>query len=63
MPTSSSFRTQTAIAAALGITQPVSPGHVVPDQYKFQIEVITAGALRVEPELRKPCAGRAVFEY
>jgi hypothetical protein len=48
--------TQEKLAAALGITQPtvsVWKG-VLPDAYQYQIEVITGGKLRADPELRRP---------
>jgi hypothetical protein len=59
------FGTQTAIAAALGITQPTvwSWRGVVPKQYQYQLEVITAGALRADPALRQPLAGRVIFDH
>jgi hypothetical protein len=59
------FGSQNAVAAALGLTQPtVSSWHgTVPDQHQYALEILTAGALRVEDRLRKPKAGRAIFEY
>ncbi len=67
------FKTQGALGAALGIAQPTisswdqGDGHVVPDRYQYQLEVITGGALRVERALRKPKAGKiighSIFEY
>lgn len=50
------FKTQEGIAAALGITQPTVSAWegVVPNHYQYQLEIITAGALRVDPELRQP---------
>lgn len=50
------FRTQTRLAAALGITQATvsSWGRVVPDRYQYQIEVITGGKLKASEHLRRP---------
>lgn len=45
--------TQVALAAALGITQPTVSGWKkrIPAPYQFQIEVLSRGQLRVDPEL------------
>jgi DNA-binding transcriptional regulator YdaS (Cro superfamily) len=50
------YGTQEKLAAALGITQPVvSLWHKrVPPAYQYQLEVVTAGALKVEDYLRRP---------
>lgn len=49
------FGTQQKLGAALGIAQPTisSWGRVIPDHYQYQLEIITAGALRVEERLRR----------
>lgn len=48
------FGTQAKLAAALGIAQPTVScwERVIPDSYQYQIEVITGGALEVDPPLR-----------
>lgn len=48
--------TQTKLAAALGIKQSAVSlwGRVIPKHYQYQIEVITGGALLVDPDLRVP---------
>jgi len=50
------FRTQEGIAAALGLTQPSISlwKQIVPAHYQYQLEIITAGALRVDEALRAP---------
>lgn len=49
------FGTQAKLAAALGIAQPTVScwDRVVPPAYQYQLEIITAGALRVDEELRR----------
>ena len=49
------FGTQVKLAAALGITQPTVSAWKgeIPDAYQYQLEIITAGALRVEEHLRR----------
>lgn len=51
----SHFKTQEGIAAALGLTQPTisSWKRIVPDHYQYQLEIITAGTLRVDERLRR----------
>lgn len=51
----SHFGTQVKLARALGITQPtVSAWHgEVPPPYQYQLEIITAGTLRVDEPLRR----------
>lgn len=50
------FGTQQGIAGALGLTQPTISawGKVIPPHYQYQLEIITAGALKVDEELRWP---------
>jgi hypothetical protein len=47
------FGTQVRLASVLGITQPTVSAWkgIIPKQYQFQIEVLTHGELRVDPEL------------
>lgn len=47
------FGTQTALAAALGITQPTVSAwqRVIPPRYQFQLEVLTDRKLCVDPSL------------
>jgi hypothetical protein len=47
------FGTQVRLASVLGITQPTVSAWkgVIPKQYQFQIEVLTHGELKVDPEL------------
>jgi transcriptional regulator with XRE-family HTH domain len=49
------FGTQAKLAAALGIAQPTVScwERVVPAPYQYQLEIITAGALRVDEDLRR----------
>lgn len=50
------FGTQVKLAAALGITQPTVSAwdKTIPPAYQYQLEIITAGFLRVDEELRRP---------
>jgi len=50
------FGTQERIAAALGLKQPTIScwKGIVPDHYQYQLEIITAGALRIDERLRRP---------
>jgi transcriptional regulator with XRE-family HTH domain len=50
------FGTQVKLAEALRIAQPTVSQweRVVPPRYQFQLEIITDGALRADPELRIP---------
>lgn len=52
------FGTQVKLATALGIQQPAvsSWGKVIPERYQYQLEIITDGRLRADPELRKPAS-------
>ena len=53
------FKTQERLAAALGLTQPTVScwGRVIPPRYQYQLEIITAGALRIDDVLRGPRNG------
>lgn len=46
------FGTQVRLASVLGITQPTVSAWkgIVPKQYQFQLEVLTHGELKVDPE-------------
>lgn len=48
------YGTQVSIAKALGITQSTVScwRGVVPAKYQYQVEVITGGLLKADPELR-----------
>jgi DNA-binding transcriptional regulator YdaS (Cro superfamily) len=50
--------TQAKLAAALGVKQPTVScwDGSIPPMYQYQIEVISDGALRADPELRVPRA-------
>ena len=50
------FGTQERLGAALGLKQPAISawGKVLPTHYQYQLEIITAGALRVDESLRGP---------
>lgn len=49
------FGTQVKLADALGIKQPAVSAwnKVIPPAYQYQLEIITAGALRVDEQLRR----------
>lgn len=49
------FKTQTAVAAALGISDAAVSkwGEVVPEGSAYKLQVITRGKLRVDPKLYK----------
>lgn len=53
------FGGQTALAAALGITQPsvCEWGEYPPDRRQLQLERLTRGALRAEPECEERVLG------
>ncbi len=50
--------TQAKLAQALGLAQPTIScwGRVVPAPYQYQIQVLTDGALKVDPELLRNAA-------
>ena len=50
------FGTQVKLAEALRIAQPTVSqwARAVPARYQFQLEIITNGTLRADPDLRTP---------